>query len=110
LINNYSTFKTTFTSRYECGLIDILYQSEIGVWILAFRAVASRPRDFFLSNDFPNVAKRQSNDDEFEQLCRLVTHEGSDKFLAPELMKEALVIFHKMKNKLSVNILFECRD
>ena len=78
-----------------------MYQSEIGVWILALRAVASRQRDYFVSNDFHTVARRQmsnvatrelTNEDvEFEQLCKLVTHEGSNKFVAPELMKEALV-------------------
>ncbi len=83
-----------FINRFECGLIDILYQSDVGVWILGFRAVASRPREFFLKNDFAKVAKRKpstATDDEFDQLCRLVTHEGSNKFSAPELMKEALV-------------------
>ena len=81
--------------RFECGLIDLLYQSDIGVWILAFRAVtsSSRPPKFFIENDFKDVVKcvDASDVDDFDRFCRLVTHEGSNKFSAPELMKEALV-------------------
>jgi hypothetical protein len=83
--------------RYECGIIDILYQSDIGVWILAFRALTSaRSPQFFVENDFKNVVKNNvaacdADLDDFDRLCRLVTHEGSERFSAPELMKEAMV-------------------
>ena len=54
-----------------------------------------------MKNDFAKVAKQKSTtgpDDEFDQLCRLVTHEGSNKFSAPELMKEALVSLFLQNN------------
>lgn len=56
--------------RYECGNTDLLYQSKIGVWMLALRATC-----VFSERPFPYV-----------------THTGSrDFFSAPELMKESLV-------------------
>ena len=36
--------------KYECGLTDILYKSDIGVWILAYRSVATYPKEIFLEN------------------------------------------------------------
>ena len=34
--------------RYECGLTDILYKADLGVFILALRSVASYPKEIFL--------------------------------------------------------------
>ena len=68
--------------RYECGLTDILYKADVGVWILAHRTVASYPKEIFLE---------QTLNPQLQEYCTLVNHYGSDKYSAPELMKEALV-------------------
>ena len=70
--------------KYECGLTDILYKSDIGVWILAYRSVASYPKETFLQN-------LHKEDAQLDEYCTLVAHYGSTEFSAPELMKEALV-------------------
>ena len=69
--------------KHECRLTDVLYKSDIGVWILAHKSVAQFPKETFLENQ-PLPAK-------LDEFCKLVTHYGSDQFSAPELMKEALV-------------------
>ena len=86
--------------RYECGMTNVLYQGEIGVWILAYRAVSSVPISFLLDNTFKsitdqyNVSGRSEESNTINDLincCKLVTHDGSNKYSAPELMKESLV-------------------
>ena len=65
-------------------MTDVLYKSDIGVWILAHRSVASYPKEIFLEN-------QHKNDEKLNEYCKLVGHYGSDKYSPPELMKEALV-------------------
>ena len=72
-----------YNFRHECGLTDVFYKSDIGVWILAHRSVASKPKANFLG-ELPFDLR-------LEEYIKLVTHYGSNKFSAPELMKEALV-------------------
>merc|ERR1712141_166624 len=74
--------------KHECGLTDALYKADVGVWILAHRSVASYPKEIFLD---------QNLDSHLQEYCTLVTHYGSDKFSAPELMKEALGTIHKLR-------------
>ena len=72
------------SSRYECGITDVLYKSDVGVWILAYRTVASYPKETFLEN-------QHKEDPLLNDYTKLVAHYGSDKYSAPELMKEALI-------------------
>ena len=81
-IKRFCTVSIFPISRYECGLTDILYKADLGVWILAHRSVASHPKEIFLE---------QKLDSRFVEYSTLVSHYGSDKYSAPELMKEALV-------------------
>ena len=62
----------------------MLYKSDVGVWILAHRSVATYPKEIFLENF-------HKEDPTLTEYCKLVAHYGSDKYTAPELMKEALV-------------------
>jgi hypothetical protein len=78
-----NTPSCTLFKRHECGLTDMLYKSDVGVWILAHRTVASQPKSVFLEDN--------QMDPSLHEYTQLVTHYGSDKFSAPELMKEALV-------------------
>ena len=89
-----------FLTRYECGMTNVLYQGEIGVWILAYRAISSVTISFLLDNTFERIkeeckldgrSQRQNTIDNLLACCKLVTHDGSDKYSAPELMKECLV-------------------
>lgn len=73
--------------KYECGITDVLYNSDIGVWILALKVVASKNASFFASA--PGKVKLE--DDHLEKINQLVSHFNSDLYSAPELMKEALV-------------------
>ena len=57
----------------------MLLSSHLGTWVLSVRAV-------LVSNQLENESPFQTQD--------LVTHYGSDKFQAPELMKEALVAIY----------------
>lgn len=70
--------------RFECGLTDVLYKSEVGVWILAYRTMTSHSKEMFLNNG-------HKDDPSLSNYCKLVAHYGSDKYSAPELMKEALI-------------------
>ena len=70
--------------RHECGFTDMLYKSDVGVWILAHRSIASYPKETFLDN-------YHKEDPTLTEYCKLVAHYGSEKYNAPELMKEALV-------------------
>ena len=89
-----------FTWSYECGRTDILYQAEIGVWILALRAVSSVPLSVLADNTFDSIRgkvwlnghnENESNIRNLIACSKLVTHNGSDKFSGPELMKESIV-------------------
>ena len=62
----------------------MLYKSDVGVWILAHRSVASYDKEIFLEN----LHKENENLTEY---CKLVAHYGSERYSPPELMKEALV-------------------
>ena len=64
--------------RFECGKTDLLFSSSIGVWNLAFREAAKR-------------RKRDMSSKHAAAIDSLVTHYGSSWYVAPELMKEALV-------------------
>ncbi|XP_059094813.1 SET and MYND domain-containing protein DDB_G0273591-like [Tigriopus californicus] len=69
--------------RFECGRTDLLYKSNIGVWILAARALGSMPDLVTESKEnLPRV---------WQSVLNMESHEGSDQYSAPELMKEALV-------------------
>ena len=61
----------------------MLYKSDVGVWSLAHRSVATYPKEIFLENF-------HKEDPTLTEYCKLVAHYGSDKYTAPELMKEAL--------------------
>ena len=65
-------------------MTDVLYKSDVGVWILAHKTVASYPKDTFLDNE-------HRQDESLGEYCKLVAHYGSPKYSAPELMKEALI-------------------
>ena len=100
LSSNFAITFSNFFNRYECGITNILYQGEIGVWILAYRAISSVDQSFFLKNTFENISASKNLEDIYKdepaiqnlfQSCKLVTHNGSDLYSAPELMKESLV-------------------
>ena len=88
--------------RFECGITEIIFQSQIGGWALAYRALTSKPFDYFYENK--NVFDRRNelmgykeNKEDFlyssdDIMCfhNLVTHDHSDKKLAPELMMQAM--------------------
>ena len=78
------TIATETYHKFECGFTDVLYQADVGVWILAYRIVSSYQKDFFLQN-------LHVEDENFGDFCKLVAHYGSEKFTPPELMKEALI-------------------
>ena len=52
LIDKYSGFNQiiSYNFRHECGFTDMLYKSDVGVWILAHRSVATYPKEIFLEN------------------------------------------------------------
>eukprot|EP00095_Tigriopus_kingsejongensis_P012145 maker-scaffold954_size76946-snap-gene-0.18 protein:Tk12145 transcript:maker-scaffold954_size76946-snap-gene-0.18-mRNA-1 annotation:"GD10796" len=69
--------------RFECGRTDLLYKSNIGAWILAVRVIGTLPGMIDKSsNHLPGAWK---------DVMHLEAHEGSTQYMAPELMKEALV-------------------
>ena len=35
---------------YECGITDIIHRAQIGGWALAYRAMTSKPYQFFVDN------------------------------------------------------------
>ena len=78
----------------------MLYQAEIGVWILALRAVSAVPLSVLADNTFESIKGKvwvegdnnnERNIGNVIACCKLVTHNGSNKFSGPELMKEAMV-------------------
>ena len=89
-------------NRYECGITNILYQGELGVWILAYRAISSVDLSFLVQNTFEAISKscdeisieedsRQQAINNLIACSKLVTHNGSKMFSAPVLMKESLI-------------------
>ena len=81
-------------------MTNILYQGEIGVWILAYRAISSVVLPFFLQNTFEKISESKNLKDVYKdeisiqnlfECCKLITHNGSDEYSAPVLMKESLV-------------------
>ena len=88
--------------RFECGLTEIMFQSQIGGWVLAYRAVTSKPFDYFYENkalfDHHNEKmgyKETKEDflyssDDIMSFHNLVTHDKSGKKQAPELMMQSL--------------------
>ena len=63
-------------SSVECGLTDVLFQSKIGAWILAFRIL---------------LLKETTRKDDWDRALKLEANEASNRYNAPELMKEALI-------------------
>ena len=81
-------------------MTNILYQAELGVWILAYRAICSVELSFLLQNTFEKLSENletNGNDEDANAVhnliscCKLVTHNGSSLYSAPELMKESLI-------------------
>ena len=88
--------------RFECGITEIIFQAQVGGWALAYRAITSRPFDYFYENkgsfDRRNelMGFKEKNEDFMYAsdniMCfhNLVTHDTSGKKQAPELMMQAL--------------------
>merc|ERR1712223_117935 len=88
--------------RFECGLTEVMFQSQIGGWVLAYRALTSKPFDYFYENkslfDRHNEKmgyKEKEEDflyssDDIISFHNLVTHDRDGKKQAPELMMQAL--------------------
>lgn len=74
-----------FAFRYECGVTDLLYQANIGAWVLAHRATASLSLEYLVGTQPVQGGSAAAHG------LGLVTHNGLDLFSAPALMKEALV-------------------
>ena len=81
-------------------MTNILYQAELGVWILAYRAISCVEVSFLLKNTFERISEnpeRNGIDDDGAAVnnliscCKLVTHNGSNQYSAPALMKESLI-------------------
>ena len=88
--------------RFECGITEIIFQSQIGGWALAYRAIISKPFDYFYENkatfDCHNelMGFKENNEnilyssDNIMCFHNLVTHDKSHKKQAPELMMQAM--------------------
>ena len=81
-------------------MTNILYQAELGVWILAYRAICSVELSFLLQNTFEKISEDHETNGTNEDAnavniliscCKLVTHNGSSLHSAPILMKESLI-------------------
>ena len=84
--------------QYECGITEVIYQAQIGGWALAYRAVISKPLEFFLyrkqefskRNELMGVSEGQEyNSEDIMTFHNLVTHDDVGNKLAPELMMQA---------------------
>ena len=84
--------------RFECGITEIIFQAQIGGWALAYRAITSKPFDYFYENkrDFDQHDELMGlntncySSDNIMCFHNLVTHDNSGKKQAPELMMQAL--------------------
>ena len=85
--------------KYECGITDVLYQAQIGGWALAYRAITSKPAEYFLNNktrfsDHNELKGYQDGDvynsEDILTFHNLVTHDKTGNKMAPELMMQAL--------------------
>lgn len=36
--------------KYECGITDVIHKAQIGGWALAYRALTSKPLEFFMKD------------------------------------------------------------
>ena len=83
------------------------FPASIEVWLLAHRQVASRPLDFFIKNSVDSIAKETSpQEDDLKRTVNMECHDGSQRFNAPELMKEALVAVFIVRQAHSSNAYF----
>ena len=88
--------------KFECGITEIIFQAQIGGWALAYRAITSKPFDYFYENkdlfDRHNelMGYKETKEEflysseDIMSFHNLVTHDGSGKKQAPELMMQAL--------------------
>ena len=83
------------------------FPASIEVWLLAHRQVASRPLDFFIKNSIDSIAKGTSpQEDDLKRTVNMECHDGSQRFNAPELMKEALVAVFIVRQAHSLERLY----
>ncbi|XP_071744396.1 SET and MYND domain-containing protein 4-like [Lepeophtheirus salmonis] len=84
---------STSYHKYECGITDIIQNGGVGTWILAYRAISSRPFSFWQNLDMKNSEEGgEDSEDPFYRYNVLETHENSRRFVVPALMKEALTV------------------
>ena len=82
----------------------MIFPASIEVWLLAHRQVASRPLDFYIKNSVDSIAKGTSpQEDDLKRTVNMECHDGSQRFNAPELMKEALVAVFIVRQAHSSN-------
>ena len=84
------------------------FPASIEVWLLAQRQVASHPWEFFTKNSVDSIAKStRPQEDDLRRTVNMECHDGSQRFNAPELMKEALVaVFIVRQDHQSLNTIF----
>ncbi|QQP48814.1 Uncharacterized protein FKW44_009244 [Caligus rogercresseyi] len=85
----------------QCGITDIIQSGGVGTWILAYRAIASRPLSFWLSRKvmYPRYENDEDTEEEEEEVdvaSKISIPEDpfpkTGRFQAPALMKEALTV------------------
>ena len=87
--------------QYECGYTDTLYQANLGAWLLAYRALTSRPWSHYRDNIHHWLEHDERaglggsevfRSEDLDSFNNLVTHDGVGGKQAPELMMQCHVV------------------
>ena len=100
--------------QYECGVTDTLYQANLGAWLLAYRALTTRPWQHFRDNSHHWLhhdekagltAGQVYRSEDLDSFHNLVTHDGAGGKQAPELMMQCHVVVFLVRMMVTVGYL-----
>ena len=105
--------------QYECGYTDTLFQANLGAWLLAYRALTTRPWHHFRDNSHHWLqhdekaglaAGQVYRSEDLDSFHNLVTHDGVGGKQAPELMMQCHVVVFLVRLLLKVGYISEDQE
>ena len=100
--------------QYECGYTDTLHQASLGAWLLAYRALTSRPWQEYRDNTQVWLTHDEKagldsdmvfRSEDLHSFNNLVTHDGLGGKQAPELMMQCHVVVFLVRMMVALGYL-----